>query len=262
MAYYKENHYIEIVGEKRTHGASKGRNQWLFLKKFDGKRVIDFVEAAKIATRRASPGTYQEGNWSDRELDYCRKHVVLRIVEKTFGTELPAKTQWKSLARDVPLERETPARHGGGTAGALDGSEAGLYVATLIHPVPVSANAHDPRIADTSLKVNRDNCKFGKARNLNARKQNYRNTLGEHNACFSRLPVLCPRTWIGPNGWCQRGSGLTGSTDPQGASQNGWKASSQCRLSVSPCKPCGITRSTSPNFAKSVLGEEADVFGR
>jgi hypothetical protein len=58
MNAYTSNHYIEIVAEKRVQSASKGRNQWLFLKKFDGKRVVDFIEAAKVATRLAPSGTY------------------------------------------------------------------------------------------------------------------------------------------------------------------------------------------------------------
>jgi hypothetical protein len=38
--------------------------------------------------------------------------------------------------------------------------------------------------------VNRDNCKFGKAQNLNGRKQNYRKTFGEHNVNFFPIAAV------------------------------------------------------------------------
>ena len=38
---------------------------------------------------------------------------------------------------------------------------SGLYIVTLNNSKPISANADDPRRADTAIKVNNENCKFG-----------------------------------------------------------------------------------------------------
>jgi len=66
----------------------------------------------------------------------------------------------------------------------------GLYLVTLNNSVPISVNAHDPRIADKCIKVNKDNCKFGKARNLLARRQNYYKTFGKENVNFQMIARL------------------------------------------------------------------------
>ncbi len=61
---------------------------------------------------------------------------------------------------------------------------SGLYIVTLRNVEAISVNANDPRMADRCIKVTRDNCKFGKARNLDVRRRNYAKVFGEHNVDF------------------------------------------------------------------------------
>jgi hypothetical protein len=63
-------------------------------------------------------------------------------------------------------------------------SAAGIYIVTLNNDAPISVNAHDPRVANRAIAVTRANCKFGKARNLAARKANYERTFGVDNVNF------------------------------------------------------------------------------
>lgn len=67
---------------------------------------------------------------------------------------------------------------------------SGLYIVTLNNEEPISVNAQDPRIADKAIQVTKENCKFGKAKNLEARKKNYYKTFGEHNVNFKPLVRL------------------------------------------------------------------------
>ncbi len=189
MNAYTSNHYIDIVAEKRVQSASKGRNQWLFLKKFDGKRVVDFIEAAKVATRLAPSGTYQNGNWWDRELDHCRRKLgVIRIVEgnpqATISTSAEAVGSVAEREACPMLPERPPMTHGNSMA------DSGLYLVTLTNEDPISANAHDDRIAETSVAVNQDNCKFGKARSLRNRGKNYCKTFGARYATFQAIAAV------------------------------------------------------------------------
>ena len=68
--------------------------------------------------------------------------------------------------------------------------QSGLYLVTLNNWEPISVNAQDPRIADKAIKVTRANCKFGKAKSLEARKKNYFKTFGEHNVNFTPVVKL------------------------------------------------------------------------
>ncbi len=43
---------------------------------------------------------------------------------------------------------------------------SGIYIVTLNNSEPISVNADDPRYAQTSIKVTRHNCKFGKAESI------------------------------------------------------------------------------------------------
>jgi len=61
---------------------------------------------------------------------------------------------------------------------------AGIYIVTLNNDIPISVNAHDPRVAARAIAVTRANCKFGKARNLGNRKANYQKTFGIENVNF------------------------------------------------------------------------------
>ncbi len=60
----------------------------------------------------------------------------------------------------------------------------GLYIVTLTNEVPISVNAHDPRLAEKAIKVNKSNLKFGKAKDFDLRKKNYFKTFGEANVNF------------------------------------------------------------------------------
>jgi hypothetical protein len=51
--------------------------------------------------------------------------------------------------------------------------DAGLYIVTLNNGLPISVNANDPRIVHKCIAVSRLNCKFGKAKNLDRRRDNY-----------------------------------------------------------------------------------------
>jgi hypothetical protein len=172
MATYNPSHIIPIVCEKRLQNKpSMGRNQWAFLKRFDGKRISDYIEAAKAETRQARSGTYQEGEWWLRELAWNLERGNVELV--------PGDTRKSSV---TPVAKESTDLHGSTTT-----SDSGLYVVTLNNAEPVSANANDPRMATTSVMVNKDNCKFGKARSLSARRGNYISTFGEQNVNF--LPI-------------------------------------------------------------------------
>jgi hypothetical protein len=65
-----------------------------------------------------------------------------------------------------------------------------LYVVTLNNTHPISANADDKRIAHKAIKVNKENCKFGKAINLEKRKLNYYKTFGQENVNFMPIASL------------------------------------------------------------------------
>ncbi len=67
---------------------------------------------------------------------------------------------------------------------------AGVYIVTLNNEEPISVNAHDPRRAETAIKVTRENCKFGKANDLRARKENYDKTFGAENVNFFAIATL------------------------------------------------------------------------
>lgn len=66
----------------------------------------------------------------------------------------------------------------------------GLYIVTLTNEHPISVNADRPAIADRCIKVNRENCKFGKALDLRIRRGNYRKTFGEANVLFHPLAAI------------------------------------------------------------------------
>ena len=68
--------------------------------------------------------------------------------------------------------------------------KSGLYIVTLNNFQPISVNAQDPRIADKAITVTRANCKFGKAKDLVARRKNYVKTFGEQNVNFFPLVLV------------------------------------------------------------------------
>ena len=66
----------------------------------------------------------------------------------------------------------------------------GVYVVTLTNAHPISVNADRPAIADRCIKVTRENCKFGKARDLHVRRGNYVKTFGAGNVRFHPLAAV------------------------------------------------------------------------
>lgn len=67
---------------------------------------------------------------------------------------------------------------------------SGLYLVTLNNSELISVNANDPRRVSTAIKVNKFNCKFGKARDLSVRERNYQKVFGSHNVNFIPLALL------------------------------------------------------------------------
>lgn len=68
--------------------------------------------------------------------------------------------------------------------------KSGLYIVTLNNDEPISVNAQDPRIAGKAIKVTKSNCKFGMAKDLEARRKNYYKTFGEINVNFKPIVRL------------------------------------------------------------------------
>jgi hypothetical protein len=69
-------------------------------------------------------------------------------------------------------------------------TNAGLYIVTLNNEQAISVNANDLRIADRCIKVSREHCKFGKARNLLVREQNYIKVFGSENVNFRCIVLM------------------------------------------------------------------------
>jgi len=69
-------------------------------------------------------------------------------------------------------------------------NQSGLYLVTLNNEEFISVNANDPRRAKTSIKVNRSNCKFGKAKDLQNREKNYWKVFREQNVNFIPLALM------------------------------------------------------------------------
>ena len=67
---------------------------------------------------------------------------------------------------------------------------AGVYVVTLVNEHLISVNADRPAIAERCIKVNRDNCKFGKALNLQTRRGNYFKTFGMEHVRFHPIAAV------------------------------------------------------------------------
>jgi hypothetical protein len=71
MPDYNESDVIHIIQEKILQNIpSKGRNQWDFIKQFDGKKIGEFVESAKIKTANSDSELFQGGTWWYREISW------------------------------------------------------------------------------------------------------------------------------------------------------------------------------------------------
>lgn len=67
--------------------------------------------------------------------------------------------------------------------------DTGLYIVTLNNEEPISVNANDPRLADKCIRASRLNCKFGKAKNLALRRENYCKVFGSDNVNFRPIAI-------------------------------------------------------------------------
>jgi hypothetical protein len=68
-------------------------------------------------------------------------------------------------------------------------SDIGLYIVTLNNEQPISVNANDPRIAHRCIRVSNQNCKFGKAKSLSRRRDNYCKVFGAENVNFRPIAL-------------------------------------------------------------------------
>ena len=66
--------------------------------------------------------------------------------------------------------------------------ESGLYIVTLNNEHPISVNAQDLRIAHKAIKVTKENCKIGKAKDIEGRRKNYYKTFGVENVNY--FPIV------------------------------------------------------------------------
>lgn len=64
---------------------------------------------------------------------------------------------------------------------------SGLYIVTLRNHEPISVNRGNRRIEHRCIRVTRENCKFGKARDFAARRAGYLRVFGEENVSFVAL---------------------------------------------------------------------------
>jgi len=80
MSSYNLDDIICLIQEKKLQNIpSKGRNQWSFLKGFDGKPLSSFIEAAKEKTASCPTGTFQESNWWEREIAWNIKRGNIKM---------------------------------------------------------------------------------------------------------------------------------------------------------------------------------------
>lgn len=68
-------------------------------------------------------------------------------------------------------------------------SDVGLYIVTLNNEQPISVNANDARIAHKCIFVSRVNCKFGKAKSLSRRRDDYCKVFGTENVNFKPIAL-------------------------------------------------------------------------
>jgi hypothetical protein len=68
-------------------------------------------------------------------------------------------------------------------------SSPGVYVIELLNEEPISVNADRPLIADRCIRVTRENCKYGQAKNLARRQLDYEKTFGLQNVRFRYFAI-------------------------------------------------------------------------
>jgi len=83
MISYDLNCVIHIIQENKLQNRlSKGRRQWDFLKTFNGRKVSDFIDSARIKTENSPIDTFQEGNWWEREIKWNIERCNIEIRSK------------------------------------------------------------------------------------------------------------------------------------------------------------------------------------
>jgi len=88
MSDYNLDDIICLIQEKKLQNIpSKGRNQWDFLKEFDGKPLGSFIESAKEKTASSPKGTFQESNWWEREIAWNIKRGNIRVCCESIGSD-------------------------------------------------------------------------------------------------------------------------------------------------------------------------------
>ncbi len=65
--------------------------------------------------------------------------------------------------------------------------ESGLYLVTLRNDEPIAVKRGDPRHEQLCIRVAREHCKFGKARDFAARERGYVRVFGAEHVRFSPL---------------------------------------------------------------------------
>jgi hypothetical protein len=68
--------------------------------------------------------------------------------------------------------------------------KSGIYVVKLKNEYPISVNADRSKIAEKCIQVTKDNCKYGKSKNLSNRKNEYEKTFGKNNVLFIEIAIL------------------------------------------------------------------------
>jgi hypothetical protein len=66
---------------------------------------------------------------------------------------------------------------------------SGVYFVQILGDTLVSVNADRPKISERSIKVNSNNCKYGRAANLARRQRDYQKTFGAERVKFTVLVV-------------------------------------------------------------------------
>ena len=126
-------------------------------------------------------------NLGRKNTDYANRVIFVADSHKR-NKEPFSKAILKALEK-WPLSRETkPVSNKTTTKKTVLLNNSDLYIVTLNNIKPISVNANDPRKAKKSIKVTKENCKFGKAKDLVKREKNYISTFGIENVNY--FPII------------------------------------------------------------------------
>ena len=153
-----ELHHSYLSGGKETFNAL---NKYYSVNKNLGKKNTDYINRV----------IFVADNYKNNKGSFSK--LILEALEKWPLSDDSEKTKDKVIKRTRKIE---------------ENNYSGLYIVTLNNKNPISVNANDPRNAEKSIKVTRENCKFGKAKNLNVREKNYISTFGKENVNY--FPIV------------------------------------------------------------------------